>query len=315
MSEATTITSQLYFGNLTSSHSPTCSSLESVYQALYTESLAKSRRNDFPDSPLARARLRALIAQTRSDLQTCSANTVHSQISRVLELQESLLAPIRTLPSDVLIDIFQLVIETSDEPGITYPSSKSLKSHKLAGYIFLLTWICFWWRDEALSYSAFWSRITFTYDLQRGRIRSRDAPVLNTEVIAFLIECILRSGASVPMSIEVFLRGDDTPPAIITTSLTMLVARSHRWRQAVLSFKDLYLVYTMFPSKLKLSPTHFPFLKDLSFRCSGGVSSTYSGKNPILECHPSLQNLELSIWTFRFIRRCYSESKLEGLEP
>ncbi|KAF9058981.1 hypothetical protein BDP27DRAFT_1431989 [Rhodocollybia butyracea] len=62
----------------TSLHPPTCSSLESAYQALYTEFLAKSRHNDIPDSPVARDRLHVLIAQTRSDLETCPESTIRT---------------------------------------------------------------------------------------------------------------------------------------------------------------------------------------------------------------------------------------------
>ncbi|KAF9060361.1 hypothetical protein BDP27DRAFT_769539 [Rhodocollybia butyracea] len=244
-----------------------CSSVEFAYQTLY-----------IPNSPVARAGLRALIDRTQSDLQTCSEITICSQISRVLELQESLLAPFRTLPSEVLTEIFQLAIETSSKPGITY-SSTSLEPTKLSGCIFLLTWICFWWRNEALSYPTFWSRI-MVYDPSHAR--------LTTEVTAFLTECILRSGVSVPLSIEISLQSDESPPAVID----MLVARDHRWRLATLSFGSPRQIATTFP--FEPSATHFPLLKNLSFR-SYNHSSIGSVQNPILECHPPLQTLELSV--------------------
>ncbi|KAF9067280.1 hypothetical protein BDP27DRAFT_922318 [Rhodocollybia butyracea] len=86
----------------------------------------QKRHNDIPISPVARARLRALIDQTRSDLRACSKTITRSQISRVLELQESLFAPIQTLPSDVLTEIVQLAIETSRDLVLpTNPGSLS----------------------------------------------------------------------------------------------------------------------------------------------------------------------------------------------
>ncbi|KAF9068781.1 hypothetical protein BDP27DRAFT_1403012 [Rhodocollybia butyracea] len=274
--------SQLDSKSLTSTHPPTHSSLESTYQALYAEFLTKSRQNDIPNSPVVRDRLRALIAQTRSDLLTWSESTTCtcSQISRVLELQESLLAPIRTLPSDVLTKIFQLVIETSDEPEITY---SSWKYTKLSGCIFLFTWVCFWWRDEALSNSIFWSRIA-VYD----ESSEWDAPPTTSEVAAFLYDCILRSGVSAPLSIKISisLRRGTCPPAVTT----MLAAQAHRWRQVALSV-DMRSdqIGSLFP--FKPSSTHFPLLEDLSFRCYG--PNIDAVQNPILAYYPPLQKLEL----------------------
>ncbi|KAF9058972.1 hypothetical protein BDP27DRAFT_1431982 [Rhodocollybia butyracea] len=270
--------SQLDSKSLTSRHYQTCSSLGSAYQALYTEFLDKSRHNNIPSSPVARATLRALIDQTRRDLKTCSERPIRIQISRVLKLQESLLASIRTLPSDILIIIFRLVIETSTYPGITYSTRKF---RRLSGCIFLFTWICFWWRHEAISYPTFWSRIkvahiTYAY---WGKLPT-------TEVTAFLNECILRSGVSVPMSITISLERRPSP-TVVTVITTMLVAQAHRWRQAALSFLVLQQIDSVFP--FKPSSTRFPLLEDLSFR-----SDDRSVHNPILECRPPLQKLEIS---------------------
>ncbi|KAF9068780.1 hypothetical protein BDP27DRAFT_1403011 [Rhodocollybia butyracea] len=253
-----------------------CSSLESAYQALYTEFLAKSRHNDIPKSPVARARLRALIDQTRKDLQLCSEIPICNQISRVLEFEESLFAPIRILPSEVLTEIFQLVIETSSKPGIIYTS---WKSPKLSGCIFMLTWICFWWRDEALSNSTFWSRIAVRYS------GSSHAP---PKVAAFLNECILRSGVLAPMRIGIYIERTDFFPSIAA----LLVAQVHRWRQAVLSFHYLQRIESLdsVDSLFPFDPsTHFPLLEDLSFN-----SDEPTIANRILECYPPLRKLELS---------------------
>ncbi|KAF9060928.1 hypothetical protein BDP27DRAFT_1429513 [Rhodocollybia butyracea] len=219
---------------------------------------------------------RTLIDQTRIDLQTFSENTTHSQILRVLELQESLLAPIRTVPSNMLSQIlrvlelqesllapirtvpsnmlttiFQLVIEASDEPDITYS-----------------TRVCSWWRHEAVSYATFWTKI-------KDSLRT-------TKMTAFLTECILRSGVSAPLSIGIVLVNPDVHPSVIT----ILVAQAHRWRQATfkLSFVSSQYIDSLFP--FEPSSTHFPLLEDLS------VDSRRSFSNRILDCRP-LQKLEL----------------------
>ncbi|KAF9060920.1 hypothetical protein BDP27DRAFT_1429504 [Rhodocollybia butyracea] len=266
--------SQLDSKNLHCTYSQTCSSLEPAYLALYTEFLTKSRHNDIPNSPVARARLRTLIDQTRSDSQTCSESTTHSQILRVLELQESLLAPIRTLPEDVLIAIFEQVIETSGEPGITFTSRIYTR---LSGCILSLAWICFWWRYEAVSYPTFWSRIKIDFHHQDDFLRT-------TEMTAFLAELILRSGVSASLSTEIVLSNPDAPlPPVVT----MLVAQAHRWRQATikLSFVSSRHIDSLFP--LEPSSTRFPLLVDLT------VNSRCSFSNWILDCHPPLQKLEL----------------------
>ncbi|KAF9058973.1 hypothetical protein BDP27DRAFT_1431984 [Rhodocollybia butyracea] len=254
-----------------------------AYQALYTELLAKSRHNDTPNSPVTRAALRALIDQTRNDLQTCSESTIRNQISRLLELQESLLAPIRTLPSDVLIEIFRIVIETAGIPGITYTWKVGDPTVKLSGYIFILTWICFWWRNEALSYSAFWSRIA-VHNHTSWSVPPRTE--VGAEVGAFLNECILRSGVSAPMSIKICSTGNKSTPLAV---IAVLVAQAHRWRHVVLLSTSFHWP-GMFPSKP--SPTRFPLLEDLSCQIytDSGIDSV---QNPILECHPPLQKLEL----------------------
>ncbi|KAF9060921.1 hypothetical protein BDP27DRAFT_1338932 [Rhodocollybia butyracea] len=264
--------SQLDSKNMPYRHFKACSSLSSAYQALYSEFLTKSRHNDIPNSPVARATLRALIDQTRSDLQTCSESTTHSQILKVLELQESLLAPIRTLPSDVLIAIFEQVIETSGKPGITYISWISTK---LSGRILSLTWICFWWRHEAVSYSTFWSRIKVDFYHQDNSLRT-------TEMIAFLAELILRSGVSAPLRIEIIL---SNPDVLLPPVVTTLVAQAHRWKQATLSFVSSRYIDILFP--FEPSSTRFPLLEDLT------VSSRRSFSDWILDCHPPLQKLEL----------------------
>ncbi|KAF9073390.1 hypothetical protein BDP27DRAFT_1400282 [Rhodocollybia butyracea] len=260
---------------LTPTHSQTFVSLESAYQPLYAELLAKSRHNDIRNSPVARAEAHALIDQTRSNLQTCSESTTRGHILRVLELQESLLAPIRTLPSDVLTMIFQLVIETSGEPGITY-STQISKRTELSGCIFRLTWICFWWRHEAVSYSTFWSRI-------KVDLPHRNVSLRTTEMTAFVNECVLRSGVSAPLRVELFLVYPDAIPSVVTT----LVAQAHRWRQATfkLSFMSAEYIDGLFP--FEPSSTQFPLLKNLS------VNSLHPLSNWILDCHPPLQKLEL----------------------
>ncbi|KAF9068777.1 hypothetical protein BDP27DRAFT_1421590 [Rhodocollybia butyracea] len=49
----------------------------------------------------------------------------------------------------------------------------------------------------------------------------------------------------------------------------------------------------MFP--FKPSSTSFPFLEDLSFQCYFDDPGIDPIRNPILECHPPLQKLELSV--------------------
>ncbi|KAF9060923.1 hypothetical protein BDP27DRAFT_1429508 [Rhodocollybia butyracea] len=149
----------------------------------------------------------------------------------------------------MLIAIFEVLIETSGEPGITF---KFWMSTKLSGRIISLTWI-----------------------------------LVATRGYFILYLLVQDSRVSVPIRIEISIHGIFTP-----VLFDMLVAQAHRWRQAALSFEFVDLINTMF--SFKPSSTHFPLLEDLSFRCYNNFSK-YFGQNPILQCRPPLQKLELDI--------------------
>ncbi|KAF9064574.1 hypothetical protein BDP27DRAFT_1450663 [Rhodocollybia butyracea] len=266
-----------------------------VYQKYYTRTLTKIRSNVIPSSFDEKAELHAHIVRTRKDLDSCTEDTTRDHISKTLELQESLLAPIRTLPSEILNEIFQLVV--GFEPWIRYVTltgrSRKSTARKISGTAFLLTWVCVWWRNEALLQPAFWSCIDV-----RFRPRCKD-PHHSFEVLEFLKECILRSGSYAPMKITIDLDYDDHQAISPTRldALEMLVERADKWRTLTLNAYGrpnfpLQLI-DLFDAKHARTPSVplFPLLEDLKL--------TLRRYNPpslerMFHYFPPVQSLEIS---------------------
>jgi hypothetical protein len=282
----------------TDPHNPTINSvagglsfqlLYSAYQHRSEEILTKLRSNNFPKSSVERAHLRALIARTRSDLNLCSDIITRIQVLKTLELQESLLAPIRILPSEILTGIFDLVIRTG-YPEISYISLP----RKLRGTIFTFTWVCAWWRSEALSHPAFWSRIGI--NLPMGGPKVDVGP--RVHVLKFMQECILRSGSRAPMDIMIDIAFGWMPSAHFNV-LETLVNRANRWRtlkfygygtlDANLEFFDLFATQLASSSSKSL----FPLLEESRihlFLCD--IDRTQSPLASLFYYIPPLQKLD-----------------------
>ena len=70
-------------------------------------------------------------------------------VQKRINPRNSLLSPIRKIPSEVLIEIFNDVAEP-----ITFTGEHS---GKLSSPVFPLTWVCAWWRSLVISESQLWS--------------------------------------------------------------------------------------------------------------------------------------------------------------
>ncbi|KAF9065175.1 hypothetical protein BDP27DRAFT_1450379 [Rhodocollybia butyracea] len=239
-----------------------------AYQKDYTKTLTKVRSNDIPGSSGEKAELHAYVVRACKDFDSCAEDTTRTHISKTLELQESLLAPIRILPSEILYEIFQLVVRTSSrpgfEPGIRYVAPKNCMGNgKLCGTDFLFTWVCVWWRNEAPSQPAFWSCIDV-------RFRHRD-PHPSFEMLEFLKQCISRTGSYAPMNIRIDLdysNNQTIAPARLRV-LETLLERADRWRTLTLNAYgrlDFSLqIINLFDANHARAPSVplFPALEDL----------------------------------------------------
>ncbi|KAF9071221.1 hypothetical protein BDP27DRAFT_1401581 [Rhodocollybia butyracea] len=221
-----------------------------------------------------RAHLRALIARTRSDLDLYPDLIIRLQILKTLDLQESPLALIQTVPSEILTEIFDLVIGTKYQ--IRYRSF--VKPRRLRGTIFTLTWVCARWRNEALERPEFWSRIGI--DLPIG-----DDDISSLQVLKFMQECILHSGSYVPMDIRINVESNTIAPAHLNVLGTLV---------ATLDVGDKIL--HLFDAELARSGSEslFPLLEELSIQFIFDGNLRQNRLAPMFYYIPPLQKLEVS---------------------
>ncbi|KAF9065170.1 hypothetical protein BDP27DRAFT_1332393 [Rhodocollybia butyracea] len=264
------------------------------YQKDYTETLTKIRSNDIPSSSDEKDELHARIVRARNDLDSCTEDTICAHILKTLELQESLLAPIRTLPSEILHEIFQLVVRTSLKTGlkvgIRYASGNQ-KSRKLSGTAFLFTWVCICWRNEAISQPALWSCI----DVQFRYINLQHH---SFEALELLKECILRSGSYAPMDVRIGLDYSNhqaISPACLDI-LEMLLGRADRWRTLRLNAFGRSnfprQIIDLFDAKHARAPSVplFPLLEDLELTLRRYKPPSLA---PMFHYFPPLRSLDI----------------------
>lgn len=171
----------------------------STYEKVYRETLTKSRANDTPNSTIERLRLRYMAEATRRDIENCTNEDDRVYLEKTLRCQESLLAPIRTLPSEVLILILNLVI------GDDFTIKLTTGPFQCVGAI--IPWVCFRWREIIISQPLFWTSLHLL-----GRLHAADADFHAMGEV--LRECLLRCGTA-PLHLKIYFRGwkSHIPPA------------------------------------------------------------------------------------------------------
>ncbi|KAF5371927.1 hypothetical protein D9757_011480 [Collybiopsis confluens] len=145
--------------------------------------LSQCRSNTIPLSTLQVAQLKASIHSARAALEACGDDQTHSrhELARILEFQNSLLAPIRKIPPEILSYIFMFVATPIYCTRPNYYTSPKLQS-----LVFRLTWTCSWWRCHVVAEPALWSSFKIDCDVP---FRSYTA-----DQRAFVRECVARSG-------------------------------------------------------------------------------------------------------------------------
>ncbi|KAE9403565.1 hypothetical protein BT96DRAFT_990223 [Gymnopus androsaceus JB14] len=198
----------------------------------YQEVLARTRSNDFPKSSAERSQLHALIEQTQHDLKSCTNATARILLEKALEFQESLFAPIRTLPAEIMYVIFKL-IRDGNSGFIELTTDDYDGEFQCRGWIFQLTGICSHWREIILSSSSFWNHFEL-----RGRVDVYSSKASGFGYMeACLKELLLRSGTTAPISLGVFFRGHSLKDSSgLFPTLDALSEQASRWREAKLCF-------------------------------------------------------------------------------
>lgn len=223
----------------------------SAYEKVYRETLTKTRANDTPNSAIERLRLRYMAEATRSDIKHCTNEDDRVYLEKTLGCQESLFAPIRTLPSEVIILILNLVV------GDDFTIKLTTGPFQCVGAIIPLTWICFRWREIIISQPSFWTSLHLF-----GRLHAADADFsAMSEVLRI---CLLRCGTA-PLRLKIYFRGWKSHiPSAQQHVLDMLIERGARWKELELEFRRSEPLLTWIQQKLHFQNTTFPILEVLN---------------------------------------------------
>ncbi|KIK62066.1 hypothetical protein GYMLUDRAFT_260571 [Collybiopsis luxurians FD-317 M1] len=142
---------------------------------------------------------------------------------RSVDLRLSLLAPIRHLPEDILVEIFSHFIQDGGTRQGSEERTYSLtlsKKHRIFSPSFTLSCVCSFWRRVVFSRPIFWS--SFSLDL--GGLRAFEG---ESKMTAILSQCLSRS-ANAPLSLH--LKLDSADHALDSGNLlSLFIGQAARW--------------------------------------------------------------------------------------
>ncbi|KAE9394916.1 hypothetical protein BT96DRAFT_923164 [Gymnopus androsaceus JB14] len=228
----------------------------------YEELLAKSRSNDVPKSTIERSQLRAHIEILRADGV--------KPLSKVLELEKSLLSPIRNLPPEIMSLVFQfiagryrVILQQSTSSPIDASDS-----------IFPLTWACSWWREIIVSQPSFWTSLCI-------EAVSTD----NFEATGSLLkECLRRAGNVLPLHFRLRLSNVELSAPGLRGVLDALAEAASRW-------KDLKVRLSHSGLLDQVQAETFPVLESLCLLADSQYDEHVS--TPFIDC-PQLHALTMT---------------------
>ncbi|KAE9406568.1 hypothetical protein BT96DRAFT_915275 [Gymnopus androsaceus JB14] len=237
--------------------------------------------------PVSCGEVEEMLSLIDKDYQRCAYEISRLQLQvealssrqRQLKAYESklryLVAPIRKLPSEILILIFNHV--SQHNYFREYPSLKSYlwrdgEDGLNAMPALVLSSVCSGWRRLALSYSTIWSRISLILDLKVSDHES------NTERLGFFTTVqryIDRSGTSL-----LWLRIDTRGDSIVSRphpTLSLLGKQTHRW-QHLTFYGNNYISREIF--SIPKNVIDFPMLEDIEYDTVGRRSLEIFGQVP-----------------------------------
>ncbi|KAE9401732.1 hypothetical protein BT96DRAFT_1018033 [Gymnopus androsaceus JB14] len=245
----------------------------SAEQSAWEEAFSRSRSNCFPNSAVERSQLCALIEEIHSHLRETELQDARRiQLAKKLELQESLLSPIRRLPPEILSEILKLV--TPD----TIIVQRGFRS-RAGDSIFPLTWVSFWWRETIVSQPSFWSCL---------ELRSPE-PVLGS-IIPILRVCLARSGTA-PICLHLHFHQTELTPWLCNV-LDDLAQHADRWRE-LKSTVDLPGLTYILKQAHNLTENPFSILDTMKIFCPFKICAEGILGNSFVHC-PRLHNLQIS---------------------
>ncbi|KIK64301.1 hypothetical protein GYMLUDRAFT_410986 [Collybiopsis luxurians FD-317 M1] len=277
----------------------------------YEELLKRTRTNQIPVDLREKCQMQVSVAEASCDLDLCdrAISELEAQLAKLknrrldilqkrIALKKSLLSPIRTLPQEILLEIFLNVAQQ-----IRFPAGTSIELAKFTSPIFGLTWVCAWWRTLILSDSRMWSsfKMHFLY------VRS-----LSPWHVEAMDEYIGVRARTTPMQFS--LEGlEYLLPHYIPPVLDNVIKSARRWKDAVFDFgRNIPAMEYLIKTLLDAGTLEYPLLESLTLRYPifGGFSSfqhcpslkivnEYTGPSLthlLMQC-PSLETLSIGAFS------------------
>lgn len=193
-----------------------------------------------------------------------------------MEKLRSLLSPIRTLPVEILRNIFDKCKKTEFYSDFSYPTLLSI-SH-----------VCSFWRSLAIKDAYLWTCIEISLEKE-----------CSTSGLLSLIELWVDRSKNLPLTFSFLQQGTwtDAFPANpgFLPILNLLISQSHRWRKAAIQYDRLHSPgVRLFDGTASI--TTFPVLESMVVTC-GAMDEIDIWKIMDTLCHsPRLQSVS---WTVR----------------
>lgn len=181
---------------------------------------ARLRSNQTRVSPSEVGQIAELSADVKGDIDRCDAeiSRLHSLIislennRRELKSREkvytSLTAPIRTLPPEILSQVFSHFCGNN---AISLPKAPALS---------ILTNVCAHWRNLIISNAMLWSKISMTRSCKEKSLKVLDAYLQRSGQLPFTLECKFNTLEMEVLTMDAFIQ------------------HSHRWRDLDVIFGD-----------------------------------------------------------------------------
>ncbi|KAF7303073.1 F-box domain-containing protein [Mycena kentingensis (nom. inval.)] len=179
---------------------------------------------DFAAQEAAATRLRVQLAEAEKNIDS---------LKRLSQLASAFSAPIRRLPSELLVEIFRQhwvefdetydTIDVATFDPIHAGAPKPLVSLAL-GPLLTLAQVCSRWYKLVMNTSALWAELHLDATIW-------DTRKAEEKVLDLVVEGLRRS-RDAPLYVSIIYENSYRPPFIASPALALLVSTSHRWRSA-----------------------------------------------------------------------------------
>ncbi|KAF9069087.1 hypothetical protein BDP27DRAFT_1325997 [Rhodocollybia butyracea] len=210
------------------------------------------------------------------DIAIAQLQTKRDQLAKSLEYPQSLLAPIRKLPTDVMIEIFQ----QATHPIQFFPFFGFRPT--CSGEVFTLSWVCSWWRTLIFAQPTLWSSIDLT--LENLRFSSK---VSLLSLDGALKECLRRSGMSAPLHLNLEFSSMGLNESETFNILDALAEHASRWKKLriYLTDEDSYECWEYMVREQVESLRASSLLEVMDIRCLGRIKNWPVALNFCLQLH------------------------------